>query len=124
MFIRNDNNVIHRDELVETLFPESVWCSISCRGERLLIGVCYRPPDSLEINNEALFSLLNRVSKEKAICMGDFNWSVEAENISESHPFVECINNNFLIQVVLEPTRGINFLDLILCSEEDMITDL
>ena len=60
--------------------------------------------------------------------MGDFNfselnWSIEAENISESHPFVECINNNFSIQVVLEPTREINFLDLILCSEEDMITD-
>ena len=61
--------------------------------------------------------------------MGDFNfpelnWSVEAENISESHPIVECMNNNFLIQVVLEPTHGINFLDLILCLEEDMITDL
>ena len=35
-----------------------------------------------------------------------------------SHPFVDCISSNFVDQYCNEPTRGKNFLDLVLCSEE------
>ena len=54
--------------------------------------------------------------------MGDFNFSelkwCDRSILDVSHPFVDCISNNFLDQYCTEPTRGNNYLDLILCSEE------
>ena len=89
------------------------------------MGVCYRAPDSIEINDEALYSLINRVSKEEVVIMGDFNfpeldWG-RPESIEDSHPFIECMSNNFLTQLVDEPTRLKNYLDLVLCSDPSLI---
>ena len=99
MYVKNDLNVILRDEFYESAFPESILCSIICKRKRTLIGVCYRPPDSTQINDEALFSLLNKVRNEKVVFMGDHSlpelkWG-ENDNISDLHPFIKCINNNF-----------------------------
>ena len=128
IYVKNDLNAIQREELYEVNFPESIFCSISCRGDSTLLGVIYRPPDSSKINDEALFSLINRISQENVILMGDFNYPElkwdKAETISESHPFVECVNNNFLIQLVDEPTRDKNYLDLVLCSDESIVESL
>ena len=40
------------------------------------------------------------------------------------HPFLKCINDNFLIQHVEDNTRGKNILDLVFTSEENMIENL
>jgi hypothetical protein len=60
--------------------------------------------------------------------MGDFNFAEldwgNLEKLDVSHPFVDCLNNNFLFQFVNEPTRGKNYLDLILSSEENMVQNL
>ena len=100
LYIRNDINFIYCEHLIETEFPESLFCSIICDKERTLIGVCYRPPNSLAVSDRALFSLLNKVRKDRLIVMGDFNypeikWS-EPELLSDSHPFLKCLNDNFL----------------------------
>ena len=60
--------------------------------------------------------------------MGDFNfpeldWS-NRDNLDVQNPFVDCLLNNFLFQLVDEPTRGKNYLDLVLSSEENMIQQL
>jgi hypothetical protein len=57
--------------------------------------------------------------------LGDYNfpeldWS---DNIDVSHPFVDCMNRNFLEQYCTEPTRGKNYLDLVFCTE-DIIQDM
>ena len=75
-----------------------------------------------------MYELIDEVSKGRIVVMGDFNfaelnWS-KLENVDMAHPFVECINNNFLYQLVEEPTRGKNYLDLILSSEEGMIQNV
>jgi hypothetical protein len=90
--------------------------------------VCYRAPDSLDINDEALYSLLNRVKNQRVIILGDFNfaeinWSQE-DTIDAAHPFIECLGNNFLLQLVEEPTRGKNFLDLVLSSDDSIVQKL
>jgi len=38
--------------------------------------------------------------------------------------FVNVINNNFLTQHVKKPTRGNNILDLVLTTEEGMVSDV
>src|SRR3989442_9919139 len=125
LYVHNDLNCVHRDDLYEQNFPETVWCNISCNGENTLVGVCYRAPNSKQINDEALYSLISRVSKEVVVIMGDFNfpeldWG-RPESIKDSHPFIECISNNFLTQAVDEPTRLKNYLDLVLCSDPSLI---
>src|SRR6267154_3383936 len=105
-----------------------MWCSINCNSENTLIGVCYRAPDSSEINDKALYSLLNRVKNQRGVVLGDFNypeinWS-QYDSLDAAHPFIECIGNNFLSQLVEEPTRGKNFLDLVLSSDDSIVQNL
>ena len=54
--------------------------------------------------------------------MGDFNFSEldwrKPETSDDSHPFLICINDNFLIHHVDEHTRGKNIHDFVFTSEE------
>jgi hypothetical protein len=62
------------------------------------------------------------------VIIGDFNhpsvdWStLQCEK--EAEEFVDCVNDGFLFQHVLEPTRDKNVLDLVFSSEEHMICDV
>ena len=128
-YIRNELSGFCREELFEIDFPETIWCTISCNGESTLVGVCYRPPDSTQINDKALYSLINKVGQEQnVVIMGDFNFSEldwgKMESIDYSHPFLECIGDNFMSQLVDEPTRGSNYLDLVLTSDEDLVQEV
>ncbi|HLX54541.1 MAG TPA: hypothetical protein VKR58_11400, partial [Aquella sp.] len=92
------------------------------------MGNCYRPPDSSAVEDEALYSLLGKVSHEKFLIMGDFNFPelnwTKPETLDHSHQFMKCIDDNFLIQCVENKTRGKNVLDLVFISEENMIENL
>ena len=60
--------------------------------------------------------------------MGDFNYpgidweSLEAD--SNGAIFLDLLQNNFWCQHVSSPTRHDNILDLVITSEESMVTDL
>mgnify|MGYP006048081585 CR=1 FL=1 len=128
LYLKNSLSAIIREDLIEPDFTECIWCEVIFEKSKTLLGVCYRPPDSLKNNDEALFKLLNKASKEKYLIMGDFNfaslnWS-RASTLVDSHPFLKCINDNFLIQCVEENTRGNNMLDLIFTTEENMVENL
>ena len=75
-----------------------------------------------------MFELISKASFDKIMLMGDFNSSElhwrKPETLDDSHPFFKCINDNFLIQHVDEPTRGKNILDLVFTSEENKIETL
>jgi hypothetical protein len=128
IYVKDEINVTERDDLSVQLFPESVWCELEFKGEKTLLGVCYRPPDSLTVNNEAMYSLINKVGRENVVIMGDFNfpelsWGHKSSTLHE-HPFITCINENFLEQMVDKPTRGENILDLVLCSDISFVQNL
>ena len=59
---------------------------------------------------------------------GDFNCSgVDWETdlaVGEGLRLLDFKHDNLLSQKVLEPTRGANVLDLIFCSEEDLVSDV
>ena len=128
LYIKNSFNVVLREDFADINFPETLWCDLEVGGEKTLVGVCYRPPDSNKIQDEAMFSYFNKASKEKVLLMGDFNfadldWS-KPELLDDSHSFMKCINDSFLIQCVDSTTRGKNYLDLVFVSEENMIENL
>src|SRR5215831_7139644 len=109
-------------------FPESIWCSVGTGKDKILIGVCYRPPDSTQENDQSLIELVNKASKEKILIMGDFNfrelrWNDETL-FDSSDKFVKCVNDNFLFQKTNKATRGENILDLIFVSDTDMVNQL
>ena len=127
LYIKSSSSVVFRDELWDPLFPESIWCNIEIGGEKTLIGNCYRPPDSSTMEDAALYNLLCKVSHEKLLIMGDFNFPefnwTKPETIDHSHQFIKCIDDNFLIQCESK-TRDKNVLDLVFISEENMIENL
>ncbi|GAB0192668.1 hypothetical protein GRJ2_001732100 [Grus japonensis] len=58
------------------------------------------------------------------VLMGDFNnpnmcWD-NAAGHKQSRRFLECIDDNFLLQVIKEPTRRGAMLDLVLTSKEGL----
>jgi len=127
-YIRNEINIVCCDDLFDIEFPESLFCSVICGKDKTVMVVCYRPSNSLSENDKALYALINRASKDRLILMGDFNfpelkWS-EPEFLTDLHPFIKCLNDNFLEQLVDESTREENILDLVITSDTSMISNL
>ncbi|GAB0180275.1 hypothetical protein GRJ2_000492800 [Grus japonensis] len=61
--------------------------------------------------------------------MGDFNhpdicWRDNAAERKQSRKFLECVDDNFLLQVIEEPTRRGAMLDLILTNKEGLVGDV
>lgn len=121
ILIKDELNPVILLDYKNEQFKECAWCKICCNGQDTVIGVCYRAPDSSKQNDEWLFKMFDNVSNGRVIIMGDFNyaeldWS-SSEKVDVSHQFVECLGRNFLYQHVEEPTRGQNYLDLLLSTD-------
>ena len=66
------------------------------------------------------------VSKGECIIMGDFNhghiqWKSLESTGGEDQQFLFLIQDSFLIQHVLEPTRGDNVSDIVLSSQKELV---
>src|SRR5882757_10527087 len=128
LYIRSTLNATVKEDFDSKFFPECIWCDVKIENENTLIGICYRSDINNKLSNDALFELISKASVEKIMLMGDFNFPEldwrKPETLDDSHPFLKCINDNFLIQHVDESTRGNNILDFIFSSEENMIENL
>jgi hypothetical protein len=127
LYIKNCYDIIEREDFNDQNFPESIWCDLKIGGEKTLIGICYRPPNSNIVEDEALFNFFCKASKEKVLIMGDFNFSGIDWNrsvLDESNLFAKCVSDSFLFQCVNCSTRGENILDLVFVSEENMVENL
>jgi len=61
--------------------------------------------------------------------MGDFNlpdicWKYNTAKRKYSRRFPECVEDNFLMQLVSEPTRRGNSLDLLFTNREGLVGDM
>ena len=55
LFVKEDLYVTECTEINEMRFDEAIWCVIHLsRAEKLLVGLCYRSPNSAKENNEKL----------------------------------------------------------------------
>ena len=116
-----------REDFSCSVFPESIWCDLEVGGDKTLVGICYRP-NSNKIQDEAMFNLFSKACQEQVLIMGDFSfadldWS-KPETLDDAHPFINCVNNNFIIRCVNNTTRGKNYLDLIFAFEENMVENV
>ena len=77
-----------------------------------VVGVYYRPPDQEEEVDEAFHEQLEVASRSQALVhVGDFNypdicWISNMARHMQSRRFLQCVEDNFLMQVVEELTNG------------------
>jgi hypothetical protein len=67
------------------------------------------------------------IQNKIAVIAGDFNCNLNWENLTsgvEGNRLVDFSNDNYLTQVVDEPTWSNNILDLIFTSKEDLISNV
>ena len=126
---------------IDSDFNDQLWVNVELSANHnVTIGGIYRSPNSSPLNNDNLLKLFDVISKSRGrdlIIMGDFNykevdWRQMTVKTKASHPanqLFEKINDLFLEQMVLEPTRyrpgqTANTLDWILTNYPEKIDNL
>ena len=109
---------------METDYYEAAWCKIVSGNSKLTIGLVYRSPNINEEDNTKTQNAIQEGSKGEYIIMGDFNhghiqWKSLESTGGEDQQFLFLIQDSFLTEHVLEPTRGENVLDIVLSSQKN-----
>ena len=108
---------------------EAIWCKLVTGHTTVTIGVVYRCPNITKQNNEKIHNAISEVSKGDCIIMGDFNhgnikWDTLQSTCVEDQTFLCLIQDNFLTQHVLEPTRATRVLDIVLSSQKELVDNV
>ena len=108
---------------------EAIWCKLVTGHTTVTIGVVYRCPNITKQNNEKIHNAISEVSKGDCIIMGDFNhgnikWDTLQSTGVEDQQFLCLIQDNFLTQHVLEPTRAARILDIVLSSQKEFVDNV
>ncbi|KAK4808474.1 hypothetical protein QYF61_005791 [Mycteria americana] len=91
---------------------------------------CYRPTNQDEDTDELFYKQLGEASRSLAlILVGDFNlldvcWKYNTAERKQSRRFLERVADNFLTQLVSEPTREGAPLDLLFTNREGLVSDV
>ena len=112
----------------EAGFSEAIWCNLESHGSKIIVGVVYRCPSISKDEDTSLHKVITHASRGECLIMGDFNhpdirWN-SLDSSNESAKFLLLVQNCFLTQHVLEPTRGDNVLDLILSSNKELVDNV
>ena len=111
---------------------EILWIKI-CPSQNtpIAIGVCYRPEtDELPIISKINQSITSICQTENDVILtGDFNFrNISWVNLAASNEieqtFLDSLSENFLTQMVDEPTRGDNILDLLITNNPDLFSSV
>ena len=100
---------------------EAVWGKLVTGHTTVTIGVVYRCSNITKQNNEKIHNSISEVSKGECIIMGDFNrgnitWDIRQSRGVKDQQFLCLLQDNFLTQHVLEPTRAARVLAIVLTS--------
>ncbi len=88
----------------------------------------YRPPKLQTVDDTALYNEIQSFIQDKnAIVIGDFNcanvdWRLLIGD-QEGSRFIKLVEDSFLMQVVTQPTKEDNILDLVLVSDSELVRD-
>jgi len=140
---RNDRNLngggvllAVRDNLISSPVPELqtdceiIWCKLELVGHKAIYLTSYYNPKTSNEESYRQFEIsMNRATSIKnavLIAAGYFNlpgwdWKVKqlkpkTQHVNIHHKFTNILDNHGLIQLVEEPTRGTNILDLIITN--------
>ena len=113
---------------------ETLWLKTNIGPKNVIFGVCYRPPNqsSDEINFflDALYATFDILNVDHPNCqvvfLGDFNdrcteWNSNHDDSELGLRFYNLIHSFGYSQLIDEPTRGLNLLDLIITKNRESI---
>ena len=95
----------------------------------VIVGVCYRPEVDEDIILERICHSISSISRHEncdIVLTGDFNFrGIEWESLqgtsTRERLFLETLSENLLSQIISEPTRDNNILDLLITNNTDSI---
>ncbi|KAJ7405602.1 hypothetical protein WISP_138627 [Willisornis vidua] len=92
------------------------------------MGVCYRPPNQ-DADETAYNWLAEFLQLLALVLVGHFNfpdvcWKYNTAEKKQSRRFLEYVEDNFLTQLINEPTRGGALLDLLFVNKEGLVGDM
>ncbi|GAB0207400.1 mitochondrial enolase superfamily member 1 [Grus japonensis] len=107
LYVRECFDCIELDDCDDKV--ECLWVRMRGKANKadILLGVCYRPPNQDEEADEAFYKRLAEVSQSLAlVLMGDFSlpdvcWKCNIAERKQSRRFLECVEDNFLTQLVV-----------------------
>ncbi len=91
---------------------------------KLTIRTLYRPPKQQAAQDAALYEEIQTITRSKqSVIIGDFkcpyiDWASMNDN-QKGNRLLKIIEKTFLTQIVTQPTRENNLLDLVLVSDRD-----
>ncbi|KAK4814312.1 LOW QUALITY PROTEIN: hypothetical protein QYF61_014826 [Mycteria americana] len=111
---------------------ECLWVRLRGKANKadITVGFCYRPPNPDEEADEIFYKQLGEASRSLALVLvGDFNlpdvcWQYNTAERKQSRRFLEYVEDDFLTQLVSEPTREGNSLDLLIVNREGLVGDV
>ncbi|GAB0183241.1 hypothetical protein GRJ2_000789400 [Grus japonensis] len=101
---------------------ESLWVRMKGRVRTgdIQVGVCNRPPDQGDGVDEAIYRQIGAASRSQAlVLMGYLShpnicWKDNTTGHKQPQRFLECVDDNFLLQEIEEPRRRGAMLELVL----------
>lgn len=134
--VKKDILITHREDLDTDC--EIIWtqCQIKNKTSKSVFFASFYRPNKNDINSleeldSSLFKLGDRLNSNNIIVAGDFNtpdlkWDdLETTNCSSnSERFLEIIDEHGLTQLVKEPTRENNIIDLVLTNNDNIINNV
>ena len=90
----------------------------------VIIGVVFRCPNITKQYNEKIYNAISEVSKGDCVIMGDFDhgnikWDTLQSTGVDDQKLLCLVQDNFITQRVLEPTRATSILDIVLSSQKE-----
>ena len=142
LYVREDLTIRNVHNIKEDRNVESVWLDLKTeRNIWVRLGLFYRSPccpNGNDINYlkalnkkyvEEIYRGFNSIDSKIVLLLGDFNypdidWDLYHANDDLSLEFLDCVQENFLEQVVNVQTRGKNCLDLVLTNCSTIVSNM
>ena len=124
-----------RRQDLESANAEMVWVEININNLKFIIGTCYRPPGQSAYERDQFLSYIetsvDSAIGERPVCvllLGDFNdrctsWHDSHSNSEIGHSLYNLCNSLHMHQLITEPTRGTNLLDLFFTDRPDLFSN-
>ncbi len=98
------------------------------KRNKLTIGTVYIPPKQQAADDAALYEEIQALTQNKqSVIIGDFNcpninWSTMTGD-QEGNRLFEMLEDTFMTQIISQPTRENNILDLVFVTDPDLVCE-
>ena len=129
LYVRNTLNSYVNTTIKTHRNTESLWIDIITGGKKIVVGIIYRPPDLDGESSAAIIQEIERASRYNNVCiMGDFNYrGIDWDSMTgdrSTEEFLNVIQEGFFKQLVREPMRQGNILDLVFTNNEILVSQV